>query len=49
MATILLNESDPVRHELLRLRLQRQGHKVWSAHHLNLFSNSRTAKTFRAR
>jgi len=35
MATILLNESDPVRHELLRLRLQRQGHKVWSAHHLN--------------
>jgi len=35
MATILLNESDPVRHELLRLRLQRQGHKVWSANHLN--------------
>lgn len=35
MATILLNESDPLRHELLRLRLQRQGHKVWSAHHLN--------------
>jgi DNA-binding response OmpR family regulator len=35
MATILLNESDPVRHELLRLRLQRQGHKVWSAQHLN--------------
>ena len=35
MATILLNESDPVRHELLRLRLQRQGHKVWPAHHLN--------------
>ncbi|MCI0693782.1 hypothetical protein L0337_17465 [candidate division KSB1 bacterium] len=35
MATILLNESDPLRHELLRLRLQRQGHKVWSASHLN--------------
>jgi len=35
MATILLNESDPVRHELLRLRLQRQGHKVWPARHLN--------------
>ena len=35
MATILLNESDPLRHQLLRLRLQRQGHKVWSAHHLN--------------
>lgn len=35
MATILLNESDPPRHELLRLRLQRQGHKVWSAPHLN--------------
>lgn len=35
MATILLNESDPVRHNLLRLRLQRQGHKVWSAQHLN--------------
>jgi DNA-binding response OmpR family regulator len=35
MATILLNESDPMRHELLRMRLQRQGHKVWSAHHLN--------------
>jgi len=35
MATILLNESDPVRHELLRLRLQRQGHNVWSAQHLN--------------
>lgn len=35
MATILLNESDPLRHELLRMRLQRQGHKVWSASHLN--------------
>ncbi len=35
MATIILNESDPVRHELLRLRLQRQGHNVWSAQHLN--------------
>jgi two-component SAPR family response regulator len=35
MAIILLNESDPLRHELLRMRLQRQGHKVWSAHHLN--------------
>jgi DNA-binding response OmpR family regulator len=35
MATILLNESDPVRHELLRLQLQCQGHKVWSARHLN--------------
>jgi DNA-binding response OmpR family regulator len=35
MATILLNESDPLRHELLCLRLQRQGHKVWSAHHFN--------------
>ena len=35
MATILLNESDPLRHEMLRLRLQRQGHKVWSAPHLN--------------
>lgn len=35
MATILLNEADPVRHALLRLRLQRQGHKVWSAQHLN--------------
>lgn len=35
MATILLNESDPMRHELLRMRLQRQGLKVWSAHHLN--------------
>jgi CheY-like chemotaxis protein len=35
MATILLNESDPLRHELLRSRLQRQGHKVWSANHLN--------------
>ncbi len=35
MASILLNESDPLRHELLRLRLQRQGHKAWSAHHLN--------------
>jgi len=35
MATILLNESDPARHQLLRLHLQRQGHKVWSAHHLN--------------
>lgn len=35
MATIILNESDPGRHELLRLRLQRQGHKVWPAQHLN--------------
>jgi DNA-binding NtrC family response regulator len=35
MATILLNESDPLRRELLRMRLQRQGHKVWSASHLN--------------
>lgn len=35
MATIILNESDPVRHELLRLRLRRQGHTVWSARHLN--------------
>jgi len=35
MATILLNESDPVRRELLRLRLQRQGHNVWSAQHRN--------------
>jgi len=34
MATILLNESDPLRRELLRMRLQRQGHKVWPAHHL---------------
>lgn len=35
MATILLNESDPSRRHLLRARLQRQGHKVWSASHLN--------------
>jgi len=35
MATIILNESDPMRHELLRTRLQRQGHNVWSAQHLN--------------
>lgn len=35
MATILLNESDPLRHEELRSTLQQQGHRVWSARHLN--------------
>ncbi len=35
MATILLNESDPQRHEQLRSELQSQGHRVWSAQHLN--------------
>ncbi len=35
MATILLNESDPQRHEHLRSALQQQGHRVWSAQHLN--------------
>lgn len=35
MATILLNESDPQRHEQLRFELQRKGHRVWSAQHLN--------------
>jgi DNA-binding NtrC family response regulator len=35
MATILLNESDPVRRELLRLRLQREGYKIWPAQNLN--------------
>lgn len=35
MATILLNESDPQRHEQLRSELQNQGHRVWSAQHLN--------------
>lgn len=35
MASILLNESDPVRREFLRARLQRHGHRVWLAHHLN--------------
>lgn len=35
MAAILLNESDPTRLQLLRARLQRQGHDVWSASHLN--------------
>jgi hypothetical protein len=35
MAAILLNESDPIRHAFLRSRLQRHGHSVWSAHHLN--------------
>ncbi len=35
MATILLNESDPQRHEQLRSSLQQSGHRVWSAQHLN--------------
>ena len=35
MATILLNESDPQRHEQLRSELQQHGHRVWSARHLN--------------
>ena len=35
MATILLNEADPMRHKQLRTQLQRQGHNVWSASHLN--------------
>ena len=35
MATILLNEIDPLRHEELRATLQQQGHRVWSAQHLN--------------
>lgn len=35
MATILLNESDSRRRQWLRARLQRQGHVVWPAHHLN--------------
>lgn len=35
MATILLNESDPLRHEQMRSRLQHDGHRVWSVQHLN--------------
>ncbi len=30
MAQILLNESDPIRHRLLQLRLEGSGHIVWS-------------------
>jgi len=35
MATILLNESNPRRRAVLRTRLQRLGHMVWSANHLH--------------
>lgn len=39
MANILLNEMDPVRHKLLKTRLENMGFTVWSVNHFH-FKNS---------
>ncbi len=40
MAQILLNESDPSRHRLLQIRLERSGHTVWALSGLQAISEA---------